>query len=190
MLVPGLGDILTTPRALLGPWWPANRDRPEGAPGVRIRAVWEMIAQRVEYVHDRRQFDGQSELWAAPVWVWTQGRGDCEDHAALMVAMLRALGVRCWLVWGTHGAEGHAWVQAEIDGREILIEATSKVDLPERLPTPAEAAESSGATFFPTAEGPARTDGEAYDAWDGSRWLPMVMIEPELLEEGEDADGY
>lgn len=181
MLVPGQGDLFTTPRTLLAPWWPPGRDRPDGPIESQIRAVWALIAQRVEYVRDHHQFDGRTELWATPEWVWAQGRGDCEDHSTLMVAMLRALGRRSWLVWGMHGAEGHAWVQAEVDGSEILIEATLKGELPDRLPTLSEAAILSGGSYFPEAEGPARTDGETYDAWDGSRWLPVLMIDPEVM---------
>lgn len=189
MLVPGLGGRLLTPRALLTPWWPPGCERPQGGPEQQIRAVWRMIAERVDYRSDHQQFSGRSELWAPPEWVWSQGRGDCEDHSALMVSMLRELGVRSWLVWGLQGAEGHVWVQAEVDGREVLIEATMKGTLPDGLPTPAQAAVLSGSSYFPQSNGPARTDGETYDAWEAGRWVPVLMNDPEVLTRGEDADG-
>lgn len=52
------------------------------------------------------------------------GRGICQDLAAVATAMLRCAGVHTKLVIGYADGNYHAWVAAEVDGRERIYDPT------------------------------------------------------------------
>jgi len=188
MLVATEGDTYSTPRALLTPWWPAEVRKPAGSAAEITMAVWEMVAQRIEYLFDHQQREGLEEFWMTPAETWERGCGDCEDHSILIVTMLRTLGVKCWLTWGDAGGEGHAWVEAEIDGTQVLIEATSKSPLPRSLPTVDSASDVYGQVYDPEKHRPGRTDGQVYAEWLGDGWREMEIFEPVPVRLGELAE--
>jgi hypothetical protein len=135
-----------------------------------------------------------TECWVHPALFWERRAGDCEDHAILIVSMLRTLGINAWLVWGMFdsglGATGHAWVEAEIDGMHYLIEGTSKPPLPDVFPGVACGDLTSlydsqkyhpQALFNRNPDGPARTNGKEYSRWQDNHWLSMPMVDPDWI---------
>lgn len=57
-----------------------------------------------------------------PVSCWTTHRGICQDIANLVVIMLRAVGIRCFLCIGHADNNYHAWVQAYIGNKICLYD--------------------------------------------------------------------
>jgi hypothetical protein len=106
-----------------------------------------------------------------------------------MVAMLRKVGVKSWLTWGEVDVGPHAWVEAEIEGRCVIVEATSKEPLEEQLPTVGD----DDATFktlrwkyrhglfTPIDQTPSRTNGVGYDIWRDGKWEPAEFADIELI---------
>ena len=177
VLKPTAGGLMVTPKSLLGQWWPPSVPLPRGSDTERVHAVWELVAARMEYRLDASQAEHMEECWLPPAESWSRGTGDCEDHAIVIVTMLRTLGIRSWLTWGTAWDNGHAWVEAVLDGRHTVIEATAKAPLATTLPTRDETTNVWGTAYTP-ATGPARTDGETYDQWDGAQWTAVAIAEP------------
>jgi transglutaminase-like putative cysteine protease len=131
--VPSRDNQWVTPSMLASAWWPDDLAIPDGSPMEQLMAVWSLVSERVSYVQDSDR-EGFTDCWLTPSSTWSDGEGDCEDHAILMVAMLAKLGIRAWLTWGKLDGEGHAWVEVEIENKLFLIEATAKSPLPEQLP--------------------------------------------------------
>lgn len=84
------------------------------------------VAGHLRYQLDIDQFNGREEVWLTSMQAWSRGRGDCEDHAILLADWLIDLGLDARVVLGKHAREGHAWVVVLKDGKEYLLEATSK----------------------------------------------------------------
>lgn len=161
------------PRQLVVPWWPDDLSRPSGSKEDIVRFVWRAVAERVVYILDHKQIDGASDCWYSPQEVWERQLGDCEDHAILMLAMLADFGIMAWLVWGDAGG-GHAWVEAEIEGRHFLIEATAKT-VPENIPTIEEAEKHYQETYVPETKYPGRCNQDGYGIFDGTEWKPIEL---------------
>lgn len=53
------------------------------------------------------------------------GTGICHDLAAVVVCMLRVQGIPAKLMVGHAGAQYHAWVSAQVNGKEILFDPTA-----------------------------------------------------------------
>ena len=66
------------------------------------------------------------EIWQNSRQAYLHTRGDCEDHAIILADWLIALGHDARVVLGNHRGGGHAWVVLFQDGREMILEATSK----------------------------------------------------------------
>ncbi|BBM01592.1 transglutaminase domain-containing protein [Microbulbifer sp. GL-2] len=95
----------------------------------KTRQLWVplyTLAMNKEYQYDHQQYAGLSDIWQTSRQAYYQKRGDCEDHAILLADWLIELGVDARVALGTHNGQGHAWVVAIVDGREYLLEATSK----------------------------------------------------------------
>ena len=56
---------------------------------------------------------------------WKKRMGICQDLSAIMVAMLRTQGIPAQLVIGYADGQYHAWVVAQVDGRDILYDPTA-----------------------------------------------------------------
>lgn len=83
------------------------------------------LAQRKTYQYDKDQY-GREEVWQNSAQAFVNLRGDCEDHALALADWLISEGVDAKVVVGSVPEGGHAWVVATIEGREYLLEATSK----------------------------------------------------------------
>ena len=80
-----------------------------------ITAIYD-FATCVVYDHEKADaLLGDNGYVPDPEATFESFRGVCLDKAALMVAMLRASGIRAKLVVGTLDGESHAWVSAELD---------------------------------------------------------------------------
>jgi hypothetical protein len=197
MLAPTTGGALTPTNALIKPWWPSGLPKPSGNTYELVKAVWEAVARRTMYMQDGEQLDQMSDCWVAPSTLWERQTGDCEDHAILIVSMLRTLRVKAWLVWGESdfgdGYSGHAWVETEIDDTHYLIEATSKPPMPEDMPgAPKDTGlpDLYASLKYRPESGkdgivPSRTDGEVYAYWSDGQWHPLVMTDPVLVQPSE-----
>jgi len=95
----------------------------------------DFIAKHVRYTRDKDLF-GVPDLWQTSAQVYTRAQGDCEDHAVLLTDWLSGLGHDARVVCGSvqwSGSPGsHCWVALFRDGKQYLLEATTK--RPERLP--------------------------------------------------------
>jgi len=84
------------------------------------------LAVRKRYQYDHVQYSSYNEVWQNSRQAFYYTRGDCEDHALILADWLIALGHDARVVVGTYSGQGHAWVILFKDGREYLLEATSK----------------------------------------------------------------
>ena len=91
--------------------------------------------------------------------------------------MLRTLGIRTWLVWGETDEGGHAWVEAELEGRKVLIESTLKT-LPHAIPSSDDASAAYGTHYQAERSYPARTDGLLYGHLERDGWTEIQLAEP------------
>jgi len=96
----------------------------EDDPAARLREAYNYVSANTRYVTDVKQF-GYEEVWAMPDEVLKRGLGDCEDLSFLLCSILQALGVRARVVFGTWQGQGHAWVEAGVDGVGGILESTS-----------------------------------------------------------------
>lgn len=90
----------------------------------RLREAYNYVTLNVRYVTDTKAY-GLEEVWQKPSLTLQRGLGDCEDMSFLLCSLLEALGVRARLVFGTWKGQGHAWVEASVDGVGGILEATS-----------------------------------------------------------------
>lgn len=98
-------------------------------PPYRVRQAWMplfAVADRLRYQLDHEQHNGREEVWLTSRQAWVGARGDCEDHAILLADWLIEMGLDARVALGMHGRTGHAWVIVLHNGREYLLEATSK----------------------------------------------------------------
>ena len=94
--------------------------------------VWlplEFISEHLTYRSDPELF-GVGDVWQTSAQVYKRGFGDCEDHAVLLADWLSGMGhdarVVCGTVaWGSNGG-GHCWVALFRDGKQYLLESTTK----------------------------------------------------------------
>jgi hypothetical protein len=84
------------------------------------------LAHRKTYQYDDVTYPGLKDVWQNSKEAFLQLRGDCEDHAILLADWLIEMGIDARVAVGTYQGQGHAWVVALIDGKEYLLEATSK----------------------------------------------------------------
>ena len=84
------------------------------------------IAHKLEYQRDHLQYPGLQEAWQSSRQAFYNTRGDCEDHALILADWLISMGYDARVVLGSAMREGHAWVVLFHEGREFLLEATSK----------------------------------------------------------------
>ncbi len=95
----------------------------------RTNRVWVplyTLALRKRYEYDHLQYSGLKEVWQNSQQAYYYTRGDCEDHAIILADWLIAMGLDARVVLGTYKKSGHAWVVFVINGKEYLLEATSK----------------------------------------------------------------
>ena len=185
-VVPSADGQLTTPKALLQPWWPADLVLPRGSVQEKVVSVWRSVAERVTYIKDEKQLEGLNECWLTATETWARREGDCEDHAILVVAMLAKLGIRSWLTLGkVNDGGGHAWVEVEIESRLLRLEATAKEPLPDVLPDVDDTAlliryqlDYQIGLYEPFDQVPSRTDGKSYHAWIDGGWQALDLAEP------------
>lgn len=90
----------------------------------RLREAYNYVALNIRYVTDKTQF-GLPEVWQKPDFTLEKGLGDCEDSSFLLCSLLHALSVPARVVFGEHKGQGHAWVEATIDGNGGILETTS-----------------------------------------------------------------
>jgi hypothetical protein len=96
----------------------------QDTPAARLREAYNYVTLNVRYVADMTQF-GYEEVWQMPDSTLKRGIGDCEDLSFLLCSLLRALGIRAGVTFGTFKGVGHAWVEAYVDGSGGVLESTS-----------------------------------------------------------------
>ncbi len=84
------------------------------------------LSKRKLYEYDHIQYSSFNEVWQNSQQAFYYTRGDCEDHALILADWLIGLGEDARVVVGKHRNIGHAWVVLFKDGKEYLLEATSK----------------------------------------------------------------
>ena len=93
-------------------------------------SVWQPLATlalRKNYVLDHVLYGpSMAEIWQNSKQAYKYTRGDCEDHAIILADWLIAMGHDARVVLGKYNGGGHAWVVLFKDGREYVLEATSK----------------------------------------------------------------
>ncbi len=93
-------------------------------------SIWEPLATlslRKGYILDHQLYGPQlAEVWQNSRQGFLYSRGDCEDHAIILADWLIALGHNARVVLGKHKNQGHAWVILFKNGKEYVLEATSK----------------------------------------------------------------
>lgn len=95
-----------------------------------------VLSQRKSYLLDRIHYFGREDVWQTSRQAYYYSRGDCEDHALILADWLIAMGEDARVVLGRWRNEGHAWVVLLRDGKEYLLEATSKSGLGRNKPYP------------------------------------------------------
>lgn len=94
------------------------------------KSIWEPLATlslRKAYILDHKLYGPQlAEIWQNSRQAFLYTRGDCEDHAIILADWLIALGHEARVVLGKHRSEGHAWVVLFKDGKEYILESTTK----------------------------------------------------------------
>jgi predicted transglutaminase-like cysteine proteinase len=100
-----------------------------------VGSIEQVFKHKVQYVYDN--FDGQGipDYWQFPVETYALGKGDCEDSAALRVALARALGNKeVLMVLGTYNGGGHMFNLLWKDEKIYICENTSNVWNPQEIP--------------------------------------------------------
>jgi len=111
-----------------------------------VRAITAWLHQQVRYTGI--EFGDASTIPWSPAETVKRGFGDCKDKATLLVAMLRAVGIRADLALLSTGPGldldkdlpgmgvfDHAIVRAEVAGRDVWIDATEDLFPVGALPT-------------------------------------------------------
>ena len=92
--------------------------------------VWQPLATlalRKRYTLDNKLYGPQySDIWQNSRQAYAYTRGDCEDHAIVLADWLIAMGYDARVVVGKYKTGGHAWVILFEQGKEYILEATSK----------------------------------------------------------------
>ncbi|MEO0369628.1 MAG: transglutaminase-like domain-containing protein [Pseudomonadota bacterium] len=93
--------------------------------------VWQPLAvlgMRKRYMFDHHLYGNEKiDVWQNSYQAFLQSHGDCEDHALLLADWLIGLGFDARVVVGEIANQGgHAWVILIADGREYVLEATTK----------------------------------------------------------------
>ncbi len=96
-----------------------------------IREMRQFLRQ-CKFVTDREQF-GKSDYWMPPEEFEQKKAGDCDDFALWAWRQLMGMGYKARYVVGAAGAEGHAWVTIEKDGKHFIVDPTAWM-FGERLP--------------------------------------------------------
>jgi predicted transglutaminase-like cysteine proteinase len=132
-------EVITN--ALLEIGLPSAREA--GTFDIRAWRIWDYVAKSVQYITDKTCF-GLEDFWLFPEETLVLHKGDCEDSAFLLGALLLASGVsdQCvrvvlGRVVSPEGTYGHAWVVYQSEsGQWCLLESTLD-SVPTRL-TPAD----------------------------------------------------
>ncbi len=95
-----------------------------------------VLAQRKTYLLDSVQYPGKTDVWQSSRQAFLYTRGDCEDHAIALADWLIEMNHDARVVVGTAKGQGHAWVVLFKDGKEFLLEATSKRGVGRATPYP------------------------------------------------------
>lgn len=92
----------------------------------------EFCRDRIRYVKDIYGV----ETLHTPETLLQTGCGDCDDKSILLAAMLGSIGHKCRFIAVSvvPGQFSHVWVQVNIRGRWIDLEATEPVQFGERIP--------------------------------------------------------
>ncbi len=101
----------------------------EGFQPFRTEQIWVplyTIAHKLVYQRDHVQYPGLQDVWQSSRQAFYNTRGDCEDHALILADWLISMGYDARVVLGRAMREGHAWVVVFHEGKEFLLEATSK----------------------------------------------------------------
>ena len=105
--------------------------REAGTFDIRAWRIWDYVAKSVQYITDKSCY-GLEDFWLFPEETLVLHKGDCEDSAFLLGALLLASGisdqcVRVVLgrVVSPEGTYGHAWVVYQNEaGQWCLLEST------------------------------------------------------------------
>lgn len=84
------------------------------------------LSMRKTYEYDHVQYTNMNDVWQNSRQAFYYTRGDCEDHALALADWLIGLGYDARVAVGQYKTIGHAWVILFRDGKEYLLEATSK----------------------------------------------------------------
>ncbi|NVJ60174.1 MAG: transglutaminase domain-containing protein [Gammaproteobacteria bacterium] len=84
------------------------------------------LVHRKKYQYDHVTYPGMQDVWQNSQQSFMNTRGDCEDHAIALADWLIAMGIDARVVLGEYKNGGHAWVVANHDGTNYLLEATDK----------------------------------------------------------------
>lgn len=93
------------------------------------KSVWVplyTLTLRKHYEFDHIQYSGLADVWQNSRQAFYYTRGDCEDHSIILADWLISMGLDARVVLGKVNGKGHAWVILLKDGKEYLLEATSK----------------------------------------------------------------
>lgn len=93
-------------------------------------SVWQPLATlalRKGYVLDHDLYGPtMAEIWQNSRQGFLYSRGDCEDHSIILADWLIELGYDARVVLGKYRNGGHAWVVLFYDGKEYILESTTK----------------------------------------------------------------
>ena len=89
----------------------------------KFLAIYSYVVKNIEYDHEKV---GEKRYRSSPDSTLEDRAGTCFDYAVLLASMLRCSGIKCKLVYGHVGgfAEFHAWNEAFINGRWIVVDTT------------------------------------------------------------------
>lgn len=100
----------------------------------KAKSVWnplELLRIRITYLLDKSQYKGRTEVWQTAKDSLNRSFGDCEDHSIVLADWLIGLGYDARIALGEvqfrgQGRGGHAWVVLFDEGKEYILESTSK----------------------------------------------------------------
>lgn len=101
-----------------------NKLGPDTSAQDRLKEAYNYVSLNIKYVTDKKQW-GYPEVWAMPDETLKRGLGDCEDTSFLLCSLLHSLGIPARVVFGEWKGEGHAWVEAQVNGTAGILETTS-----------------------------------------------------------------
>lgn len=77
----------------------------------------------------RYQRDQETDYWQSPRETAQLGRGDCEDKALYLQALLREQGIETELVFGVEDRSSsqrmHAWLETDINGQRYILDPSN-----------------------------------------------------------------